>query len=333
MRRLVLAPSLGFLLAGCHLFSASRRVDAGPFAENLMQLVSVVQPGQGMQNVLFIRPYLPVPSGEVLNAEWEAFQDLLGLAVEYAHQLAAIAESPLPEERRAAALADFLERHVEAAFARDTAGSVDEVSRIEEIVVAVRSSSSLLEALQAAQAVADELLRRAGNSADRIREASFQFGLETGAKIDASFAGILRNLRELEELQEHALRCFTLLTRARSGDTAALADVRRADAHLASLLGDGTPSDSALSAAEAHLEERLARIEKFRNQITPEVELYVRTKAELSRVLELSDQHSGRGRVAVIAFARAHRNLAAGLVVPPEIDVLGALRSAVEVVP
>ena len=41
---------------------------------------------------------------------------------------------------------------------------------------------------------------------------------------DLFLAERLRYLRELEELQEHALRCFTLLTRARSGDTAALAE-------------------------------------------------------------------------------------------------------------
>jgi hypothetical protein len=317
------------LLGGCSLFVATRKVDPGPFAENTTKLVADVNPTSGTQQILFIRPYLPVPSGPTLQQEWAAYQLHLRGVADYASQVAAIAESPIPESRRATELSRYLDGPLREVFrASPSLGGIDDAT-IDVLVRTVGAKESLLGALDAIQPAAEALLRIADARATRIREAQTTFGAEVGARIDAAFAGVMGNLQELENLQQDAMRSFALLTAARVGTRGALDELTGRDAAVREVLArTPSPSRQAFEAAEELLTLRLARIEKLRNQITPEVELYVRTRAELNSVVELSDQHVTRGRLAVIAFARSHRNLAAGLAVPPEIDVLAALKGA-----
>lgn len=316
------------VLPGCARFRESRRVDVGPFAENVMHLVSEVQPGSGTQEILFIRSYLPVPSSATLRDEWGEFQALLAHVNEYVVQVVAIAESSRPEPERARELARFLDGPVRAALKRQGALAQIDGGPLDGMIAQARRAPDLLAALQAAQPVVEEILRLSDVRAARIRAAQVAFGLEVGAKIDQAYAGTIGNLRELESLQEKSIDSYALVVRARVGEAGAVGELRGRDASLRDLLGPGEkPPGDALERAERLLAERLARIKTLRDQVGPEVELYVRTKAELNRVLGLSESHAARGRLAVIAFARSHRNLAAGLAVPPEIDVLGLLKS------
>ena len=311
------------------MFLETKRVDVGPFADNTMKLVADVNPGSGPAQILFIRPYLPVPSALELRREWTGFQALLRAVVDYATQVVSIAESNLDEPKKPRELAAYLDGPFRAALTAQGTASRLNGPQLDQLVKTVRGKEDLLGALRAAQPAAEEILWLADQRANRIRALQESFGGEVGAKIDDAYAKVIANLRALEELQQQAMESYTLVARVRLGSQEALEAVRARDPAVRELLGvAGAPSRQALEASEAQLAERLARIEKLRDQIGPEIELYVRTKAELSRVIELSEGYATKGRLAVIAFTRSHRNLAAGLPVPPEIDVLGVLKSS-----
>jgi hypothetical protein len=317
------------LPAGCSVLQQTRRADVGPFAENTMKLVSDVNPGASSQQILFIRPYLPVPAGPKLGAEWATFQQLLRAVVEYASQVLAISESSLEDAEKPRELARYLDVSLRPVLEREQAASKVAGQPLDQLVKKVRSETALLGALRAAQPAVDDLLTLTDFHAGRIRELQGAFAADVGGRIDEAYSKVIANLRELEALQQQAMESYTLVARARLGSADSLATVRARDAGVRDVMGkEAVPGRDRFDAAEAELAGRLARIEKLRDQIGPEIELYVRTKAELNRLMELSEENATRGRLAVIAFARSHRNLAAGLPVPPEIDILGTLKSS-----
>lgn len=317
------------LTSGCGVFLESRRVEVGPFGENTAKLVSDVNPTEGGQQVLFIRPYLPVPSGPRLRDEWAAFQVVLRAAVEYATQVVSISESSLEDRVKARELAAYLDGPFRASLQREQGLSRLDGAPLDRLVGKVRSSEDLLAALRAAQPAAEELLQLADTHARRIRDLQDAFSAEVAVKIDQAYSRLVANLHELEALQQQAMETYGLVGRARLGSAEALAAARDRDPGVRQALGkEPLPGLQAFEAAESQLADRLARLDKLLVQIVPEIDLYVRTRAELNRIVELSDRNATRGRLAMIAFARSHRNLAAGLPVPPELDVLGALKSS-----
>jgi len=68
----------------------------------------------------------------------------------------------------------------------------------------------------------------------------------------------------------------------------------------------------------------------IREQIMPQVERYLLEARERD---ELYNQHKETGkklRLTTMLWARAHRNLAAGIPVPPEIDLYNVLMGSVK---
>ena len=74
---------------------------------------------------------------------------------------------------------------------------------------------------------------------------------------------------------------------------------------------------------------RSTTIKSLRDQIEPEFTVYRESVAELDLLRTQADERARLGRMARILWRRSHRNLAAGIPVPPVIDVVGIMKGTV----
>ena len=109
MRRLctVLASIIIFsLLGGCAKFSASRKMDPGPFGENVTVMIGDVT--AEVRKPFHIKKYIYGPSAEEYYAEWQVMRKTLRNIVLYSTQVVNIAQSPMTEKKKPNALAATL---------------------------------------------------------------------------------------------------------------------------------------------------------------------------------------------------------------------------------
>ena len=88
------------------------------------------------------------------------------------------------------------------------------------------------------------------------------------------------------------------------------------------------PSETVMREVEQRLVFILNSITELRRQIAPDLEEYRQARRELGI---LNNEYSAalrQGRVAIIAWGRAHDRLASGVIDPAEINVLGTARQA-----
>jgi hypothetical protein len=87
-----------------------------------------------------------------------------------------------------------------------------------------------------------------------------------------------------------------------------------------------------MAAAETHLTERLTRLDTFIHQLDPDVALYMAKLRELEEWRQTIDEKVKIARDAIAVWAQSHRNLGAGIPVPPLIDVTGMAKNLVKTV-
>jgi hypothetical protein len=135
----------------------------------------------------------------------------------------------------------------------------------------------------------------------------------------------------LYALQSRTIKSYALLYKYREGDPAGLDALRENDPALMHAMGkDRTISDKELEAVESQIMARLKNLYTIRDHVLPQVEQYLLEARERD---ELYNAHKDTGkkiRTTVMLWARAHRNLAAGIPVPPEIDLYSVLLGSVK---
>ena len=85
------------------------------------------------------------------------------------------------------------------------------------------------------------------------------------------------------------------------------------------------PTAGELDAAEERLAGQLARIQAVRAQLEPEFHLYDEHQRELEGLRTQTEDMLRLGRLTMSVWSRSHRNLAAGIEVPPQIDLVHLL--------
>ena len=125
------------------------------------------------------------------------------------------------------------------------------------------------------------------------------------------------------------MQSFHLLYEYKLGTGSALDSLRLNDEALERYLGKGGKVASRdLDSAEHNLLTRLATIKELRDQIMPEIKFYLETKSVLDTRIATIQEMLKKARMAIIAWARSHRNLAAGIEVPPMFDIVGTAGKA-----
>jgi hypothetical protein len=200
---------------------------------------------------------------------------------------------------------------------------------MDTLIQQIRRRKTFLKALSAAQPVVNLTVTAGDMLFDDLDTTIQAASADIGAHIEAEFGSLELRVAELNQMHVASVRSFSLLQRYRAGDQAALDSLRLTDPVVGRLVPGHSPTSKDLAAAEAYVIDRSTKIKTLREQLEPEFVVYRENRTELEAFRTQADERARLGRAALFLWARSHRNLAAGIQVPPMIDVMGIMKGTV----
>jgi hypothetical protein len=137
------------------------------------------------------------------------------------------------------------------------------------------------------------------------------------------------NVESLYALQGRTFKSYALLYKYREGDPTGLDALRENDPAIMHTMGKSV-SDKELEAAESQIMARLKNLNAIREQVMPQVEQYLAEARERDELYNAHKETGKKIRTSIMLWARAHRNLAAGIPVPPEIDLYSVMLGSIK---
>lgn len=314
------------LLGGCAKFRASRRVEAGPFAENITVLVGDVQSDLVGRKPFYIEKYLDGPNLAEYRREWNDLRTILRGIVLYSTHVVNVAQSPMNERKKPNALAGYLRELLNPVIESKDPDLRITKEQLDRVLRNVEIQTSLLSALREAQPLIDKIALFADGSFDRIHYLLDLIVQDVNERMAERWAETRMNVQSLMELQNRTIRSYALLYQYREGDPQGLDALRANDPALRPVLCDtGTPGEKKLDAVEARIMARVQNLAELGKQLSPQVQQYLLEARERDELLHLNQEAGKKLRTTVLLWARSHRNLGAGIPVPPEIDLYNVL--------
>ncbi len=327
------------MASGCSKFRGSRTMDMTPFAENTsMMFAKAANVGRPFRTV-YLTPYMNVR--EVKDIRSHSVPVLTGLRglLLYSNQLVALNMSQKSDRDKTALLADYLSQ----ATAR--VGGVDKLAKIgvstaalDSTLASIRAAKTFLNGIGAASPLVNAFVLALLDGLDMLHA---EMPVATGAiqrGIESEFE--LKRTAYVRLTRQHAqyLIAATWLYKSKSGSRAAVDSLLHMDPSLRTFIPDPDRiTNKALDEAEKDLVGRLERIDDLIRQLADEKAEYMETQRELQNLRINADRRFKLARDAVVVWGQTHRNLGAGIAVPPMVDLkawaAGAAKSAVSSFP
>jgi hypothetical protein len=316
-------------LGGCAIFRSKKRLDMGGFAEDMIALAGEIQYNLGQAQPVYLRDSFDTAEIDTLMVGAARAKVLVRGVIAYSIQLVSVGDSRRSDTEKAAALAEYLAEVLPAVV--ETSPRVLEMSRaeVDTLLANVRAQTTFLGAIEAAQPLVDEIAL----ASERIFDM-------TKRDMDAALGAVRRRIEEryrdvrfadraLEQRQLKTVFNLGYLAQVRQGQPGAIDSLLVHEPSIASLVD----ADDGLDAAEIQLiEDRmvavLSGLREIRDQLRPDLEIYLRKHHELDELRNVWYAELRKARVAIVAWARGHKRMAAGVIDPAEIDVRGIARKA-----
>jgi hypothetical protein len=201
--------------------------------------------------------------------------------------------------------------------------------RLDAIVDDVRAQTNLLDALNAAQPIVDEIAFAAGELFDETKDALDKAVEAARARIEADHGAVKEADRGLRDELVRSIHDVFYLRAHRQGDPSAIDSLMTNQPSLAEVVdpSDGV-SPTEMRAIEERLLFRLRSIRELRDQLQPDIDLYWEQTRELDSIANQYNAALRQATVAGLAWWRAHKRLADGVTDPAQINVLGIAKKA-----
>jgi hypothetical protein len=318
-------------MSGCGYFRAQRRINLMPFAESTITLAGDVQVGLGSIRPVYINEHVRGPAVESVRQNWLRVRRILNGIMAYSVEIVALSESRLGGKERGEALADYLAGLTQPAFAQPRPELHISDERLSGIIADVRNQSNMLDALNAAQPIIDEVARLTDQLIEEILTNLTIADKDITNNIMNEHAGLLQYADVLKDAQIDNVREMVLLRRYRSGDVSALPELLESDVSMREFIGSpDTLTNEDRLAVENRLIHKLTVFRQVQEQLSPELELYHKQMRELEDIFRQSESASRKARVAVLVWSRAHRRMAAGITDPARINVFDLSKKAID---
>jgi len=332
MRRLVAVTAMIVvlsLLGGCAKFSASRKMDAGPFGENVTVMIGDIT--SEVRKPFYIKKYIYGPSAEEYQKEWQSMRKMLRNIVLYSTQVVNVAQSPMTERKKPNALAATLREILNPVPDQRLEEAQMTRAELNNLIREVEIQDTMLEALGKAQPIIDRVANFVDLNFERVEAALGKLVRDIDERMDAQWGLNRENVESLYALQGLTIKSYSLLYKYREGDAASLAALRANDPALQSAIGkDKAVSEKELDATETQIMARLKNLNTIREHLHPQVQQYLLEARERDELYSAHRDTGKKIRTTIMLWARAHRNLAAGIPVPPEIDLYSVLLGSVK---
>lgn len=320
-------------LAGCQSFRSSKELDSGAFAENTVSLAGEIQRYNRPPVWVYLNAHEDRPSIGAVRTTAREVRRLLQSITLYSMQVVALHEARLKEGQRVAEFARFIDEVSRPGLlAGKTADIGLSVAEFESTLARIRSRDTLREALAAAQPLVAAVMAYGQALFDQADQGVAAAAEDLEQQIEFEFQPLLENSRKLGALHMRIVASFELLYRIRLGESALRSELLAADPELAPFFPAGeVPTLEVLDAAEQRLTSQLEHIGTVRAQLEPQFLVYREHLRELESMRTQTEEMLRLGRLTLSIWSRSHRNLAAGIPVPPEIDLGKLLERAAKV--
>jgi hypothetical protein len=317
------------LSSGCATLVRTKRLDMGPFGENTTTMVNDIQLGLLNKKPLYLKPYLQGSDVVEFQKQWLDLQKVLRSIVLYSTQVVALSRSSLKGPERAAMLAKYVEALTIPLIDDKKPDTALTRQDLDAALKSIRSKETLLAALGAAQPMVDAVQNFSLTSFEKLHELAQRVLQETQVRVDMNSAAVLENAARLKTLQNRSLTSYALLAEYRMGDPKALDALLTNDPELKQYgKADHSFDVRSLDSMEKVVVARLQTMALLFDQIRPQLEQYRSETRELDDLVRANDDTFRKARVTMQMWARSHGNLAAGIDVPPPIDMVDILSGA-----
>ena len=323
------AVSLLLGCAGCSRLKSSTRMNLAPFAEDMIAVAGDIQYGLGQTYSVYLRGYGETPEAARMTAMAIKIRAIIRGAISYALEVVSLAGSRLTGPQRTLALGDKIEVLMRPVVAPPTQALNISQAELDTILTDVRSQKNLLDGLNAAQPIINEIARVSGEIFEDTKRALDAAADATQRQISENVGPVLARDAMLRNYQLTGTSAIGLIARYRHGDNAAMDSL----VILIPSVADVASMEDGLTVAELHaIEDRLIftleTVSNVRTQLAPDIELYWKQQAELEELVASFNKALRQARVAIIAWSRAHQRLASGITDPAEIDIFGIAKKA-----
>jgi hypothetical protein len=330
LARALIGTVLVLVMTSCSEFKSSTRLDVGPFAENTISLIGEVQHTTRPVVWVHLREYENLPSVIKARQSMIPTRALMRSVALYSTQVVSIYESDISDKRKSAELAHYLDDTIRSRLeGRPAAEVFFTQAELDSAVARARAAPTFLAALKATQPIVSAALTY-GNCAYDSMEACVNLAADDiDARLEAHYAPLKRQLELLQDLQVQATGRYALLSQYRLGNEGALDTLRAQDPEIGASLPTGKkPSIAELDALEKRIAGQIEMVRAVRDRLAPDFEIYQAQEQELDSLRTQALEGARLGRVTLILWARSHRNLANGIKVPAQIDVMALMKSA-----
>jgi hypothetical protein len=320
---------LSFLIIqGCSIFQSRKSVDMTSFSETMLTMVGDIQFGLQGKSWVYLKPYLNSEAVRDAAVGLDKMRGLMRGIVFYSIQVVSINSAEIPESEKCRLLGQYLDEALRPAIkTRSESGRYSvtiSLDTFQLVIEEIKSQKKFLEALEKAQPVIDAVVGYSDGIFNDLKARVKTAVNEISGKIENDFASIRSNISEVEELQTRTVDSYWLLYRYKFGKKDALDSLLYLDPSVKNYVSaDNNIQTDQLALLQEDLIKRMNNIKLIKEQLVPEFELYKSRQKELDEINGHVNDMMRRARIAMIVFARAHRNLAAGVTIPPDIDVLG----------
>ena len=330
MQRLLLIAVAVSLMTGCSYLKSTTHLDLSPFAENTLTLAAEVEYGlTETSRAVNLRDYWHLPSVDEHRKEWDKVRVLLKAVVAYSVEVTTLGNSTLTGQERCDALADYLDPLarpvVEAGQIRITPAKLD------SIVADIRTRKTLLDGLNAAQPIIDEVARISDNIFDGVRVSLDNTARAIMEAIDADNAKVVEYDKMVTQFQYRTFDVIVLFSEARKGNMDAMAEMLETDPQLREYTtGKSALTVKQITEIESRLLDKTKWAEEFANMIAPDIQKYHQQQKELADIYTDAAHQLRRAKVTMIVWSRAHRNLALGVTDPARVNMFDLTKKALK---
>jgi hypothetical protein len=322
------------LLAGCAAFQSSKRMDMSPFSENtstmFVEVARISRPFP-WENA---KPY-------VISSDFDDFRQRAGKVlgafrgiVFYSNQVVALNNAKMDDKKKNDQLAKYIEEATRKVSEQGMLDSIGiDAAELKAILADVRNAEVFLEGIAAASPLINAIVVSMGNQLESIQSSIPKVFASVDSRIEADYADRKSNYANLVRLQVATMRGMTQIYKARRGDQASLDTLLREDPSVRELIpSPEKATGKSLAAAEAVLTDRAMKLDTFIHQMDSEAATYRAKRRELSDWQMSVEEKIKIARDAIAVWAQSHRNLGAGIPVPPLIDVGGIAKGLAKTV-
>jgi hypothetical protein len=307
----------------CSIFEGSRKMDMAPFSDNAGVMFTEAAKIGHTFKWKHLKRYTKIPEFQKTWREAVPILETLKGIVYYSNQVVAINNSDLKDKDKNRQLARYLREVMQRSIEKGKLDSLGmDLETLNQVLNDIPTKKTYLDGIAASSPIINGVVLSMQTRLERLQSSVNNVLNIFDKMIEKDFAMTRINYISLKKLQARSLRSVTYIYDAIMGTPVVPDSLFKLDLSLQKFFKPNeqvTPEQ--LSAAENYLLDRLNRIDHMITQMDDDIMEYHAKQDEKEDWRIRVDIKIKIIRNAMTVWAQSHRNLGAGIPVPPLIDV------------